>query len=328
MTNAGPTLTSHFALNPIPNRTLSLDLTLTLLLALGVAISATTALAAPPERLLANHLPNAYRIHDKVISGGQPDGDAAFRELAALGVKTIISVDGATPQVELAKKYGIRYVHLPHGYDGIPASRANELAKAVHVLPGPIYIHCHQGKHRSPTAAAVACVAAGLIDPGSTESILTTTGTSPAYRGLYQSARNVRPLSAAELNSTKPDFRETAVIPRLAQAMSAIEHKQDVLKLMAASDWKALPDYPDLDPAHEALLFREDFEELLRTPDVQARQPEFRRLLAESHVAAQELESALKSNTSSANASAAWQRIITNCTTCHQQFRDIPLTEK
>src|SRR5262245_58106552 len=118
-----------------------------------------------PTKVAAAHLPNAYQIHAKVISGGLPEGDTAFQELADLGVKTIISVDGATPDIETAKKHGLRYVHLPHGYDGIPRSRANELAKAVRDLPGPIYIHCHHGKHRSPAAATVACVAAGLVDP-------------------------------------------------------------------------------------------------------------------------------------------------------------------
>src|SRR5262245_26296024 len=36
----------------------------------------------PPEKLNAPHLPNAYRIHDKVISGGLPEGDEAFKELS------------------------------------------------------------------------------------------------------------------------------------------------------------------------------------------------------------------------------------------------------
>ena len=105
-------------------------------------------------------LPNAYRLHPRVISGGQPEGEQAFARLKELGVKTVISVDGARPEVELARKYGLRYVHLPHGYDGVPDERASELAKAVRDLPGPVYIHCHHGKHRSPAAATVACVAA------------------------------------------------------------------------------------------------------------------------------------------------------------------------
>ena len=57
-----------------------------------------------------------------------------------LGVKTVISVDGAKPDVDLAKKHGMRYVHLPHGYDGVPDDRAKELAKAVR-RPGRPDLH-------------------------------------------------------------------------------------------------------------------------------------------------------------------------------------------
>ncbi|MEZ6081685.1 MAG: hypothetical protein R3C56_40245 [Pirellulaceae bacterium] len=58
-----------------------------------------------------------------------PEGAAAFNELVQLGVKTIITVDGAQPDVATAKQFGLRYVHLPHGYDGIPENRVAELAK-------------------------------------------------------------------------------------------------------------------------------------------------------------------------------------------------------
>src|SRR5687767_2138199 len=44
-----------------------------------------------------NLLPNAHRVTEKILSGGAPAGEAAFKELADLGVKTIISVDGAKP---------------------------------------------------------------------------------------------------------------------------------------------------------------------------------------------------------------------------------------
>jgi protein tyrosine/serine phosphatase len=70
----------------------------------------------------------------------------------------------------------------------VPAERAAELAKAVRDLPGPIYIHCHHGKHRSPAAAAVACVAAGLLAPERAPAVLKEAGTSPNYRGLFASA--------------------------------------------------------------------------------------------------------------------------------------------
>src|SRR5204862_244762 len=134
--------------------------------------------------------------------------EAGFAELEALGVKTVISVDGMTPDVEGAKKHGLKYVHLPHGYDGIPTERGQELAKAVRDLPGPIYIHCHHGKHRSPAAAAVACVEAGLIPAEAGEGILKAAGTNPNYQGLYEAVRNARPISAVDLDRLKVAFRE------------------------------------------------------------------------------------------------------------------------
>lgn len=83
-----------------------------------------------PRRIAASHLPNPVQVHATVISGGLPEGDEAFKELAALGIKTVISVDGMKPDLVTARKYGLRYVHLPHGYDGVPKSRVKELAKA------------------------------------------------------------------------------------------------------------------------------------------------------------------------------------------------------
>src|SRR5262245_6195509 len=201
-----------------------------------------------PQRIESDLLPNAYRVADKVISGGQPAGEAAFAKLKELGVRTIISVDGARPDVELAKKYGLRYVHLPHGYDGVPDERAKELAKAVRDLPGPIYIHCHHGHHRSPAAAAVACVAVGFLRPESALTVLKTAGTSENYRGLYQSALAARRLDEKVLDDVKAEFPETAKLPPIADAMVEIEQTHDHLKALAAGGWKRVTVQPDLDP--------------------------------------------------------------------------------
>jgi hypothetical protein len=37
--------------------------------------------------------------------------------------QTIISVDGARPNVDAAKKEGLSYVHIPIGYNGVPRKR-------------------------------------------------------------------------------------------------------------------------------------------------------------------------------------------------------------
>ena len=153
-----------------------------------------------------------------------------------------------TPDVATAQKFGLRYVHLPHGYDGVPEQRVKELAKAVRELDGPIYIHCHHGKHRGPAAASVACVAAGLLPAMKSRAILELAGTSPHYRGLNESARNVVPLEVALLDGLSVDFPETSEVPPMAEAMVAMGHTHEHLKDIAKANWRSPADHPDLDP--------------------------------------------------------------------------------
>jgi protein tyrosine phosphatase (PTP) superfamily phosphohydrolase (DUF442 family) len=307
------------------------------MIVVGCAPSKGADQSAPwlPERVNAAGLPNALRVHERVISGGEPAGESAFAELRALGVQTIISVDGARPNVELAAKYGLRYIHLPHGYDGVPAERAKELAKAVRDLPGPVYLHCHHGKHRSPAAAAVACVAAGLIQAGQALPLLKAAGTSENYRGLFLSAQSVRRIDDQVLDALMAEFPAEAKVPPIADAMVEIEHAYDHLQALADIGWQRLAQQPDLDPAHEALLLKEHYRELARTPDVQQQSVAFQSLLAESERTAQQLETALYEWQQSGGSSAAKARsdaifaaATRNCTTCHRQFRDVPLGEK
>jgi protein tyrosine phosphatase (PTP) superfamily phosphohydrolase (DUF442 family) len=299
--------------------------------------SAANAAAAPqaeaPVRVEAAHLPNAYRLHEKVISGGQPDGEAAFVELERLGVKTVISVDGAKPDVELARAHGMRYVHLPHGYDGIPEARAKELAKAVRELPGPIYIHCHHGKHRCPAAATVACVETGFLAPEAAILVLKTAGTSVHYRGLYDSAANAKRLDDALLDELQVEFKETVELPAMAEAMVALEHTFDHVKQIAQADWQSPPKHPDIDPPHEALLLKEHFAELMRAEESQAFGAKFLEYLQASETASGELETLLLAKKNGEEVepvklAASLEVVTKNCAACHAAVRDVPFSEK
>lgn len=311
-----------------------LFIAVSLLLAVGCRIEETPVPSQAPtpqriEKVETRQLPNVVRVHEQVLSGGLPEGEAAFAELQALGVKTLVSVDGAKPDVELAGRFGLRYVHLPHGYDGIPERRAQELAKAVRDLPGPIYIHCHHGHHRSPAAAAVACVGAGLIASNQAATVLQVGGTSEHYRGLFQSAESARRFDQALLSALPAEFPAIAKLPAMAEAMVAIERAMDHLKTMARANWKTLAAQPDLTPEHEALLLREQFTELLRTSDLPSRPKSFQELLLDAERLAQSLESTLRKEPLDASAaSAALNHVKDNCQQCHQRFRDLPARER
>lgn len=304
-------------------------------LAIGLLLASNSAAQAqapvsPPVMLVpleSPALPNALQLNSRLISGGQPDGEAAFAELRRLGVRTVISVDGATPDVAAAEKHGLRYVHLPHGYDGISAERAAELAKAVRDLPGPIYLHCHHGKHRSPAAAATACRALGWLDEPQAERVLQQAGTSPHYLGLFASVRETSPLDPNDLDKLQVEFRSTVPLPEVAEAMVAIELHFDRLEQLAANRWLPLPKHPDLKPAHEALLLREQYAELLRTGTVQAEPLAYQEHMREGERLARELETLLAAPPSErADQSLAekLKALKVNCNGCHRQYRDQP----
>jgi hypothetical protein len=223
-----------------------------------------------------------------------------------------------TPDVEGAKKHGLRYVHLPHGYDRIPLERGQELAKAVRDLPGPVYIHCHHGKHRSPSAAAVACVEAGLLAPEAAEGVLKTAGTNPNFRGLYESVRNARPVSAVELDRLKVEFRETSPVPPLAEAMVELEHALDRVKSESEKKWQRKED-----SRSAALLLLEHYKEMQRLDDVKQRPAKFRELLTDSEEAAMQLQTVLAGDSiETSKAEAALKAINKGCADCHTGFRD------
>ena len=281
------------------------------------------------EPLPTDALHNAYQVTDKVLSGAAPEGEASFAALRDLGVKTVISVDGAKPDVATAKKYGLRYVHLPIGYDDVTPDEGRAIARAIDELPGPIYVHCHHGKHRSAAAVATACVINGRLKPGQADSVLRTFGTGLNYKGLWASARGARPLAAPELAAVKVDYRETAPIPPLAEAMVKIDETLERLKLAQKSNWQKPPTHPDVDPPHEALQLVEHLREMARTPDTLARPEAYRVMLSRGEAGAQALHESLtawsragRHNPPPASVAASMKVVGASCTDCHKAFRD------
>jgi hypothetical protein len=273
-------------------------------------------------------LHNVFRVCDTIFSGSGPEGEQAFASLKKLGVKTVISVDGARPDVGLARKYGLRYVHMPVGYGGVSRPQALQIARVARELPGPFYIHCHHGKHRGPTVAAVArlCVdeRCGVADA---LAVLRSAGTDPRYQGLFRSVREFRRPTAQELAALSGEFPEVVQVAGLTHAMVTIDHCWDSMKLAREAGWKTPPDHPDIDPAHEALQLVEGFQELRRSPQLSNRPDEFRAWVAEAHERARELEQILRAGPDNKLADGlekAYRAVGALCTRCHAKYRDTP----
>jgi protein tyrosine phosphatase (PTP) superfamily phosphohydrolase (DUF442 family) len=262
-------------------------------------------------------LHNVMKLSNHLYSGSEPHGDEGFASLAKLGIKTVVSVDGAKPNVEAARRHGIRYIHIPIGYDGLPEHAGLSLARVAKEIDGPVYVHCHHGKHRGPAAAAVACIAAG--DSSNTEAlgILERGGTSKDYKGLWRDVQNfVSPPAGAAL----PDLVEVAEVGSFAAAMSQVDRTFDNLKLCRDARWSAPPDHPDIDPEQEALLLFEGLHEAGRNQG-DAYEPQFKKWLADAESAANNLRSDLRQK----DLNAATDRVLLleeSCKQCHQKYRD------
>ena len=206
-------------------------------------------------------LHNLVKLSASVYSGSEPEGEVAFASLKKLGVQTIVSVDGATPKIDLAKKYGIRYVHIPFGYDAIPLAAQLSLTRAARDAKTPLYIHCHHGKHRGPAAAAIVCRAKEIVDLAGALKIMQNAGTSRDYKGLW---RDVESYEVPSADTPLPELVEVAKVESLAAAMARIDRNFDNLKLCAAADWKTPADHPDLVAQQEALQLQESLYESSR----------------------------------------------------------------
>jgi len=267
-------------------------------------------------------LHNLVQLSADVYSGSEPAGEEAFASLKKLGVQTIVSVDGATPKIDLAKKYGIRYVHVPFGYDAIPLATQLSLTRAARDAKTPMYIHCHHGKHRGPAAAAIICRTKGIVDLAGSLKIMQNAGTSRDYKSLW---RDVETFTVPSADTQLPELVEIAKVESLAAAMARIDRNFDNLKLCAAADWKTPADRPDLVAQQEALQLQESLYESSRrlaekehAADYDAA---FREWLTESDAVAQRLYESLQTNNTTA-ATAAFTALLKNCKQCHVKYRD------
>lgn len=271
---------------------------------------------------------NVFALGTGIFSGSTPDGEEGFRCLATLGVKTIVSVDGAKPDVALARKYGMRYVHLPHGYDGISTNVQLQLAKAGAELPGPVYVHCHHGKHRGPAAAALICLNSHSWTHGQANAWLRLAGTATNYSGLYDVVRTFERQSPAELGRVVAEFPETAQVPGLVEAMVGIDERWEHLRAVQRAGYTAPPAHPDLEPANETLILREHYREAQRLPESLTRGDAFLGQLKRAEANAEHAESLLRKFAARGSPEIrqdldkAFDTLARDCAACHRSYRD------
>lgn len=273
--------------------------------------------AAGPTSKTYPALHNLIAVTKRIYSGGEPAGEEALESLDKLGVKTIVSVDAARPNVDAARSHGIRYIHIPMSYDGVSPEAGAALARVMREVEGPIYIHCHHGKHRGPAAAAVAAIAWGATDARQARAILEQAGTGKHYPGLWRDVARYQPPPP---NAKLPELREIAEVDSLAAAMAKLDRAFDELKLCQKAAWDSPAEHPDLVPRAAAALVREQLRESARLL-AEDRDARFKAWLTEAEATASKLEAALQNERPQA-ATAGFQMLEKACERCHAAYRN------
>lgn len=189
-----------------------------------------------------SELHNVFAIGERLMSGSEPTTEADFAALKEQGIETIVSVDATMPQVELAERVGLRYIHVPIGYDQVDPHAVGCLTRISKEIDGRIYLHCHHGKHRGPAAAAVLARILGTLDADSARGFLNAAGTDQDYRGLWRSVEHLQlPAENAEL----PPLVSQSEVDPLSDAMSRLEHALTDLAELVREDAKAVSEEPE-----------------------------------------------------------------------------------
>ncbi len=276
---------------------------------------------AAPTNVEALH--NVIPVTDNLISGSVPESHAGFDELKAMGIRTIISVDGADPDVGRARARGMRYVHIPIGYHGISRHEQLTLAKAVAELEGPVFLHCHHGKHRGPAAAAVAAVVLGDLAPEEGVSLLEKAGTAPSYPGLFACVRGASIADEATLRAFPAEFPEIAPTPGYVKAMAEAQIRCDHLVQIKDAGWRTPPHNPDPMPMAEAARLENLMRALIDDPEVDAHPEDFETMMRDSARLCQEFETALASKAPGSELAQRLQAVKASCTACHVKYRNV-----
>lgn len=280
-----------------------------------------------PEALMAageeHGIHNLGEVAPGLFRGAQPEGEESFRYLASLGVRTILTVDGATPDAEGAAKHGIRYIHVPIEYAGITDDEKARIARVaqLHGNDG-LYVHCHHGKHRGPAAMGVVWMTRDGVSSDEVVADMKKAGTDPKYRGLYAVAQSFVCPSQDVLDAI-PDSALTAAAPvqGIIEAMVAIDASFVRMKNAKKAGWKVSADHPDVNPPHEARILAERFRELARTDEAQSHSADFKGWLAASEEAAWAMEKAIEAGDGAA-AAKSLEVINKSCNSCHDVYRN------
>jgi tyrosine-protein phosphatase SIW14 len=177
----------------------------------GLAASLTLASAWAHSQ--NDNLPNFQKVDDHVYRGAQPT-DSGFKDLAQLGIKTIVDLrdigeHSQANEEKIVTGLGMRYVSIP--MHGLSTPKGDKVA-AVQALfndttSGPVFVHCKRGADRTGMVVAVYRISHDQWDNKKALTEAKSYGMSFFERAIQSYVMNYRPsvaLATAGADSASP----------------------------------------------------------------------------------------------------------------------------
>jgi tyrosine-protein phosphatase SIW14 len=176
-------------------------------------LTASLTLASAWAHSQNDNLPNFQKVDDHVYRGAQPT-DSGFRDLAQLGIKTIVDLrdigeHSQANEEKIVTGLGMRYVSIP--MHGLSTPKGDKVA-AVQALfndttSGPVFVHCKRGADRTGMVVAVYRISHDQWDNKKALTEAKSYGMSFFERAIQSYVMNYRPsvaLATAGADSASP----------------------------------------------------------------------------------------------------------------------------
>ena len=123
-----------------------------------IPLAASAGTKNSPSPVARIRIDNFGKINSNYYRGAQPD-DRDYKDLAALGVRTVIDLtrDGRANEPRLVEQAGMRFYRIPMTTTEKPSEAAvAQFLKLVNdPASQPVFVHCQGGRHRTGVMTAV-----------------------------------------------------------------------------------------------------------------------------------------------------------------------------
>jgi protein tyrosine phosphatase (PTP) superfamily phosphohydrolase (DUF442 family) len=284
----------------------------------GTAQASIQEPVSTPVALEREHLHRLIQLSPVIYSGAQPKGPEAFAALAEMGIRTVVSVDGARPDLMGAGVHGMNYIHVAIGYDGVSPEEATAFAHLVNEAEGPFYFHCHHGRQRGPAAAAIALRASTGCDAEAGLDVLRAAGTSKDYPGLW---RDVAAWTAPPEGQEPSAFPSLPKVAPYTEGMAELDRTWDRIKVLRKADWSAEEGEESTMRSESTLLLEQLQDCSGKLPVEHVLEPKLQRGMEEVVAYAEQLHSAAFAEDVDLM-EEAYRDLRASCKDCHADFRN------